>query len=447
VATLRRLLRIFEVSRDTVGDLSFSDTTKIGVVPGYNAVALKPVNGPGRLEFTTGPGVYVRTTPFDPARIVQWLLLQVFTMEPKDHSLDPSEVTDVRARVWDGTTEFWFTLGAWTAITDPDADWNTIEEVNDAIPDWFAGDPLGLVFELSTIDPTRTPTLLAFRLLYSVDLVSHLDDWIYGALVEGMKDSVRPRSDVILVSDGTASIDFGAVVVGFESSFDVVDVDAVWNEDTDPVHRTDLLASYDTGTQTITLTAPPAAGDRLLIRFVFRPMVAVTTSQDYDELDRSPSILFDRITLEDLGEAPTPDAILNVFTDPPAGVTLPAPRRANLVVSLLLTAPLAVDLHRLAEAVTQYLQERRVITSPTTGDRATLRIMETFDDQRVPNLSDLNTASMLFRLENVYQHHRPAVDAGDPGGEFAYGVGILKFNTQALVGGVCAVNDIETGGT
>lgn len=446
MATLRRLLKDFTVSRDTIGDITPSDSTEIGVNRREDAVTLKLVNGPGRLQYTTGAGVYVKIAPFDVPRVVEWNMLQVFVTEPRDETR--AEVTNVRARLWDGTTERWFTAGAWTVVTVAATQWNTIEEVNDNLGSWDPDDPLGLVFELSTTDARLTPALVGFRLLYSIDLISEIDDWVYGALVEGMKSIVRVASDVIVTSDGSASISFGTDVIdALESPYDVTDVDAVWNEDDDPNHRNDLLVAYNTGTRVISLTGAPADGARLLIRFVWRPMVAVTTSQDFDELDGSPSILFDRITLENLGEAPVPDTIVNVFTSPPVGVTLPAPRRGNLVISLLLTAPLAVALHRLAAAVTQFLQARRVISSPSTGDRATLRIVEPFDDQRVANLSDLHTAAALFRLENVYVHEQPAVDAGDSGGEYAYGVGTLRFTTQALVAGVCAENDIETGGS
>lgn len=438
MATLRKHLRDWTVSRDTIGDVTPSAAALIGINDRANAITLKRVNGPGRLVYTTGGGIYVKIAPFSVPRVVSWDLLQVFTVEPEDPFQDPPEVTGVRARLWDGATEFWYTGGAWTAVSDTDTDWNTVEEVNNALGDWDLDRDLGLVFELSTTDERFTPTLSRFRVLYSVDLVSPIDDWVYGALIGGMKESLRVRSDVIVVSDGTTSIDLGAVVDAFESPYEVTDVDAVWNEDDDSNHRSDLLSGYDTGTRTITLTGAPANGARLLIRFEWVPTVALDTSQDYDELDRSPSILFDRVTLEDLGEAPTGDGIVNVWTSPPTAVKFPAARLANLDLSLLLSAPLSVDLHRLAQAATEFFQARRVVTSPTTGERATLRIVETLDDQRVPNLSDLRTASGLVRLERIHYHAAPTVDG--------YAVGTLNLTTVADTGDALASNDIETGG-
>lgn len=428
MATLRRLLRIWQLSADTFGDLTYSDATKIGLNDARTAVSLKLGLRNGRVEYATGSGIYVKVAPFVVPRAVAWQLLQVVAVEPVDPSQDPREVTDVRARLWDGSTEFWFTAGAWTAVTTPATQWNTIEEVNANLGEWDPADPIGLVFELSTTDARFSPSLSAFRLLYSVDLVSPLNDWIYGAVVQGIKDNVRPLSDVIHTSDGTTSIDFGLIADGFEEGLTVGTVDAVWNEDEDPEHRNDLLSSYNSGTRFITLSTAPPSGDRLLIRFSYVPAVALDTNQDYDELARTPTITLDRVTVVNMGEAPEDDYIMNVFTNPPMGVRIPAPRRVNISFSVLLSTMLSVDLHRLAEELTRYLASNRVLSSPTTGERATLRITDTFDDQRSPGLSDLKAGSMAFSLENVYLHSRPAVAAGEAGGESAYGISRTGVN-------------------
>lgn len=428
--TLRRLMRSWEVSVDTIGDLALSDGSRIRVAADAASVTLKTGPRAGRIECPTGPGIYVKIAPIVVPRVIQWQMIQVYATLPVNPLASPRTVTALRARLWDGTTEFWRTGGAWVPVVTATTDWNTLEELNAGLPSWDPALPLGLVFELSTTDSKFSPAFLGFNLLFSIDIVSSFDDWIYGAVIQGLKDAIRGFSDVIVSSDGTGSIDFGSIVADFEDDMTIDTVDAVWNEDDDPIHRADLLASYDDGSQTIALTTAPPAGAKLLIRFVWIPLVALSTSGDYDELASTPAIVLDRVAIEDLGENASGDAIVNVFTDPPLGVVLPPPRRTNILISLTLMASLAVDLHRLAEAVTCFLTEHQVITSPSTGERATLRLTAEFDDAGTPDLDDLKTGTMAFSLENVYNWVRPAVAAGEPGGELAYGIGRASFTVQ-----------------
>lgn len=413
MATYRRMIRRFDVGPDTVGDLVYSDGDLIGMNDGKTAVALKQVWAFGRLGYPTTPaGISVKTPAVAGNLIATYEFAEFDTIEPTDPMV-PASTTDVRGRLHDGTTEYWWTGGAWTAVTTPATDWNTLEEVSMNLPSWDASLALGFVFELSTTSETLTPSLRGVKVLYQMDLVSFHNDWLYTTLVAQMADNIRPRADMLTVSDGTSTIDLGAIEADLESAWVITGINAVFNETTDPAHRNDILASFDTGTRLITLVSlPPSVtlGDKLLIRFLYAPIVAVTTDSDFTEIGDSPAILFEEVVWEDAGEAAVPSDIVNVFPDPPVGVILPAPRRQHLAVTLAVTAPGAVNLRRLAESVTAFLQDRRTITTPTDGRAAYLRIVNTFGSSPLPDQSGLHSATMGFRLEDVYVWLRDAVE-------------------------------------
>lgn len=429
----RKFLKVVDVSRDLFGLVERTNpatdtgSVRVGFTAHEDAITLlaRRARPGGPVVYPTGAGYRAKFPVHTVPGCVSWLLGQWDTVEPTDPEQDPPEVTDVRARLQDGTDERFWDGGAWAVVVDPDADWNTLQEVTENLPAWDPDLPLGPVFELSTTDRRFTPYVRGYRLMYSVDLPSELNDWIYGALVGGMLDTLRPLKDLILVSDGTVSVDFGAVVVAVqEDGWDFRDVVAVFNETSDPNHRVDLLASYNSTTKIATLTGAPTAADRLLLRVQYAPQIAVTTDPDFEEVAACPAVLFDAIDVLDLGEAPTGDAIVDEYSDPPIGTLFPAPRHAHVEIRLAVTAPLSVDLHRLSEAVTGWLQARRTISSPVTGDAVTLRVIDPLDAPASVTREGVRSATMVFRLEHVYFHHRDAIEAGSgvPGSELAYGV-------------------------
>lgn len=421
---------------DLLGSLVFTNpTTDAGAVRvahsngsdrSVQLVAL-PAYPHGPSVFPTGAGYRVKFPVLDCPGVIVWRFAQFDRSEPTG--------TDLRARLHDGTTERYWNGSAWTSVVAPDADWNTLAEVSDHLPDWDPDDDLGFVFELSTTDREVTPSLRGFRVVYDIDLPSEFNDWVYNALVGGMQDTLRPVKDAIVLASGSISLDWGAVVDGKEDTWSFGSVVAVYNKAADPWNRTNLLASYNSGTRIATLTSSPAAGAQLLVRVEVVPEVAVNTDPDHVELAKSPAVIFDTIDVVDLGEAPAGDSVVNEFVDPPTAEVWPAARHAHVDVSVTVTAPLSVDLHRLGDAVTSWLHDRRVLRSPTTGDRVTLRITDQLSAGSPVERSGLRTGALTFRLEHVYFQTRATV-AG-------YGVKTIQVEASTTAGGS---DDIEIGG-
>lgn len=438
----QKRLKHFEISSDTAGQLTFSNPT---TVPGSVRLAMSPTGTAVILtqqvprpdadpEYPIGVGYRVSLPTFIVPGVHQWLLAQFETTLVENPTVDPREVTGVRARAHDGTDEYKWTAGAWAVVGDEDADWNTLEEVAHGLVDWDPELPLGLTFELQTTDRGYTPAIHGVTLMYDIDLPDEFNDWVYGAIVGGLA-SIRPVKDIEILSDGASSIDFAEIEGGLEvwkngseSLFD--EVVSVFNQTADPYHRTDLFVAFNSGTRAVTLSGSPPIDDVLLLRVTYRPVIAVTTDQDYLELASTPAIIIEDLTQVDLGEAPTDRHIMDEYATPPVATVFPAPRRTNIDVGLVITAPLTVDLNRIGTEVQNFLNARRVLASPMTGDEVSMRIVDDRDPTTGPDRVGVRTASMLFRLEDVYFQTRPPVQGGT-GGVNAYGVTSVQVGSQA----------------
>jgi hypothetical protein len=191
MATYRRMIRCFDVGPDTVGSLVYSDASLIGMNDEKTAVTLKTAWAFGRLAYSTAAGIRVKTPAVAGNLIAAYEFAQFDVIEPVD-PMDPAVVTDVKARLHDGTTEYWWTAGAWMAVTDPVTDFNTLEDVSTNLPSWDAALALGFVFELSTTSGNFAPSFRGVKVLYQMDLVSFHNDWLYTTLVTQMTDNIRP---------------------------------------------------------------------------------------------------------------------------------------------------------------------------------------------------------------------------------------------------------------
>jgi len=420
-----------------------SDSGSIRVTAASGAISLVAVSPrPGaNPEFPIGEGYRVKFPLTGVPGASAWLLAQFRALLIEDPMQDPREVTAVRARLHDGTDDFVWAAGAWSVVADADADWNTLGEVALGLVDWPVASDFGVVFELSTTDPRFTPFVSGYTLLYEIDIPSDFDDWLYNTLVAGMKE-IRPEKDIQLRSDGTSSIAFTTIESKLETDWNFEAVVDVFDLTDDPYRKVSILDTFDSGTRLITLTTAPASGHVLLLRVTYVPLVAVTTDQDYFELANTPAILFERVDAVDRGEVSEDTFIMNEYVDPPLATVFPAPRHVNIEIDLVITAPLTTDAHRLADSVTKWLNDRRVLVSPTTGERATMRITDPMQSTAVQDRTGIRTSGVSFVLEDLYFFYRDSFTAGDgsPGSVFAYGVTSAQVVT--VVGSTSVTTDV-----
>lgn len=429
----RQLIQVWDFDAGIIPSLTYSSTADITVDSRRSRLELKSqfAAGSGRIAYSVDEDIFAILPLFDVGALQSLDMIQVIGATPKDLRLaeGSQDVTSTPMRLHDGAGHYWWDGGAWVAAGA--GDWNTVQELSDNIGDWDLDEPFALVVGLRTTEGQLTPSVSQVKLLYSVELASFMGDWVYNTLIALMAVEIRPLADLITEASGGSTLALGALEM--EGTWDITAIDGVYNEGTDPKHRTNLYGAYNVGTKVITLTASPTAGARLFVRFAYAPLIAVQTGQDFTEVGVCPSLLFESIEEDDLGGASSDEHILDVYAVPPTGVILPAPRRVNLNFSLMATAPSGVDLDRLGEAVGRFIENNRIITSGATGISRSLRVLEPFSRRSESNLSDLHTATVAFSIENVYIWHKDAEVA----------VGVAAFNVGFQVGAATDTVNIE----
>ena len=396
---MKTLIKVWDFDSNLMGMLEYSSPSDITLDARHSRLTLKERFAPGtnRLSYPTNDDIYVIMPSLDVQSLQELHYIQVISITPND--LNGATPTAILMRLYDGAQHYYWNGANWTIGSA----WNTVEDMVNHLRDWNLDVPFSLVVSLKTTNRAYTPTVSQIKLLYSVELPSFIDDWVYNVIVDGMAESIRPVSDLITEAIGNLQLDLSAL--DLQGSWNITDVVGVWDEDLDAKHRQNLLDEYDIQTRVIILSTAPAEGARLRVRYRYAPQVAVQTSQDYVEVESCPSLLFDNIMEDELGAASAAESIMNCYVDPPSGVILPAPRRANIRFNLLASAPTSVDLDRLMEAVATFLTSNATVTSRATGITRSLRVIESFNRRIDPSLNDSHMASMSFMIENVYKWH------------------------------------------
>ncbi len=187
------------------------------------------------------------------------------------------------------------------AIVSLDTDWNTETEISANISTFpHTQKYIQFIARLRTTDRWETPVLLGTRLLMTASF-----DWFEDLILR----SLVPRME----EDFTFLMDWSGVLESEtdrfniktdhpfkpEEDLNVIGIEAVYNDDTDPGYETDLLSSFDVNTGLAILTGTIPINTRLFYRLNVSPEVAVNfTNTDYDEVGKTPTIIIDRVDIE-----------------------------------------------------------------------------------------------------------------------------------------------------
>ena len=366
-----------------------------------------------RLELVVGNTVGVaRTWVTNPKNAKQWLSFEAIVEHDLDFGGPPApQLSSLAFRLSDGTDEFWWDGGAWVVNT---TNWNTEAEVANNIATFpIASQKLQVVIQLST---TRdTPRIKALKVLYASD-VSFQEDIIYRSLVRSLKANVRPIADYGIDPQSAAPVTTLDLKNDFplETPYNVVGIDSVYDYDADPDRLTDLFdgGSYDTNTMVITLGTSLPAGNRALVRFVWEPEVAVTTSQDYHEVAKLPSLVLADINLVGVTERGEDDAVVN--RDSGAATKVGGPLQGDIEVVLFGLTDKGVDHHRLSDELKGYFRNHPLLNSQGVDEEFSLWLIDEYDMQNPLTGSggpDLHTGRAQFRIRDVKFYVRDSVDS------------------------------------
>lgn len=393
-------------------DFDFIDENRAGLTF-VGQIRLNPQlnSGAGALQLvmdtngdypTTGDH-YVVTELYTPRAVRRWLAFQVDI----DHVMDGPDVqlTGDGYRLCDGTSHFYWNGSAWVVTTTA---WNTEADIANNISSFPAtARQLQIVARLTTSDRTVTPVLRSIRIAWQ-GKVEAFEDIVYRSLVPLLKSARTIMDFVIKVPmPGGMSLDVGTPFTSSGLTADVVDVEAVFNNNIDPDHYNNLLSSYNPTTRIATLATAVPVGQVAFCRLVIKPQVAiVSTSQDYIEVEKVPALQVRDI--ESVNSQPL--SVETGITNKATGdiIIIPPPYRFNLRFTMIALAPGGVDFTRILRALVNLVENNPTILSKATGERYRFWMIDEFSNTTSPQDNNLFSEQAVFEIRDVLSFEKPA---------------------------------------
>lgn len=378
---LRKLIKSFPFEETFRRDITLGPDVRLN--PSRNRLELKATAG----EFPTTPDLFAKTRVTTPARAKNYIGFFVIL---KNKTLGDKS-TNVLFRLGDGTTERYFNAGANAWIPAAPNNWNTEQEVADNIAT-FPGQSLQVIINLSTQDASLTPTVDEVRVLYEADLDSFQEEYVVRSFIADLRELIRPIAEYAIVSD-SGTIDLNVI----DTPYNIVDVDSAYDDTADPNHLVDLEPTLASGIVTLGTTAPN--GNTVVVRFIYKPEVALTTSQDFTELAKVPVIVLDDVTLANKMRIRPRPYVINKGTA--QGFALEEGFQADIQIPLRLITDKGKDLDRLAGEVKRYFANTQLLRSRGQDDLFSLTVIDPFDNLTTPSQKEIHAGRLLATIHRA----------------------------------------------
>jgi len=377
-----RVLKVFRFTNNERSRVIIGTGARLH--PKLNKLMLK-LSGGG---YPTGPDIQVATWLSVPRSVKKWLVFFADSVTPKDGS--NIQVTHLGYRLSDdGVTPLYWDGATWRAPVG--SEWNTDAEVNVGIESFpVSNTAIQVIINLRTDDPAFTPEVTEVRLAYESD-VHYQEDYIR-SLLRLIREQVRPISEYQLEADGpTDTVDLNAI----ETPYNIVGADSAFDATADPNLQTDLLAGFDPVTKEVTLSTPVPDGNTIQVRFLYEPEVALTTSQDYTELDKVPAIVIDDVTTGQSHEV-SMQHVINKATG--GGLAWDSLFQVDIEVPMRMVTDKAVDQQRLADAMKTLFASNPFLVSLARDERYRLWMTDEYDQLTFPAQSELHSGRLRARI-------------------------------------------------
>jgi hypothetical protein len=352
--------------------------------------------------YPTAANLFTRSRITDPSTVRGWVGFDARAIHYEDEQ--GTQVTSIAFRLHNGTSEFWWNGAAWAA---PGAnDWNTEAEVADNIAS-FNHRQLAVVANLSTTDRRFTPELIEVRVAWRSD-IEFQEDIIHRSFVRALRAGIRPIGRAELVVPAGGATTFTLAQLGLETGYDVVDVDSVFNVTADPDLQTDIFLSYNAGTQTVTMTASQAAGNRLRVNFIYRPAITVRAHQDGSsnparptivEHERLPVVLLQVPALSNANERAGEDVVVNKSSG--AAIVVPAPVQGDLNITIRTICEKDVDNQRLSDQLKSFFINTPLLKSTGLDEKYRIWLVDKFATVGEPSQEGLFEQEATVRISGV----------------------------------------------
>lgn len=377
-----------EQFRRDMADLS----SGVRLHPNRNRLELMPIGGPTVVNgaFPTTANLHARTRLTTPTACRKWRGFFAILKNAKDPS--GALLTDVRFRLNDGAIDRYWNGGANAWVPSAPNNWNTEQEVADNIDRW-PSQSLQVVINLSTTRADVTPYVDEVRLAYETDLV-FLEDYVVRSFMADLRENIRARSTLQVNSTGQTTINLNTL----QAPYDVVGVDAVFNDTSDPTHFNPIAATFDVNTKLLSIPAQPS-GDRITVNFLWRPDVALRKSQDFTEIAKIPVIVVDGTDLTNEREVRPRPYVINKATG--AGWAFEEGYQADIRLPLLYMTGSARDLHALSEELGRYFANTNLLLARGQDEGYPYRVGPVFSDASVPTQKEVHSARLMVHVMNA----------------------------------------------
>ena len=380
--------------------LTFSDPAKIRLNSKTRQLELMPTGFDESRQVKTYPldaDLSVTIAATNPKALQQWIGFCTFPHVSKQ----PAN-TSVGFKLNDGTTTQYWNGAAWVAAGA--SNWNTEAEIAANIGTFPAApQTLSIIINLRTTDKLVTPVLQSVDVLMQLD-ISYLRSLIVDSLVPELKADMEPSIDAVRFADGGTT----TTLKDQENPYDILDVLAVYDQQNDPEHQTNLRSAYNPTTKIITLTGAVTKGRHLWVIMKVKPKVYINwASQDYLEVETIPAIAIDRFDTEG-HDTLAVSWVHNVNTN--QAVVNYGALRQQISFDVLLLAEGNRDAMEMWDSAQEFIQTHPTLQWRAVDEPVTLVLEDTGDHAGRPNLSDKHQMRLRFQLRDIYLWLRPAED-------------------------------------
>lgn len=320
-------------------------------------------------------------------------------------------VTNVRYRLSDdGSLERYWDGTQWRPAEADE--WNTEEEVATNIGAFpVKSRSLQVILNLSTTDADVAPQIGLVKVLYDSD-VEFQEDLVLRSLIPLMEEQIRPIAEYDLdVGSDATTVNLGQI----ETPYTITGVDSAYNLARDVHQLVDIAASFDSATKLVTLSDTVQAGERVRVRFFYRPVVALTTDQDYTEIASLPAVVIDDVARVNSAELHGEDAVINKATG--QGWKLPRPQHNDLDLPIRILTDSAKDQTRLADEMNRFFRSNELLRSRGLDEDYRLWLIDEYDQQTIPNQEGVHSGALRARIVKAVFYSRDAVQV----------TGVLRF--------------------
>jgi hypothetical protein len=391
--------------RTHIKHLTFMDSDRPNLTIGANVRAAvetqrAQLKENAQLKYSTAPNLFIITAPAKPGKATQLTGFDVVAIHKKDS--DGVTVTSLGFRLHNGTDQFWWDGAAWVVNT---TNWNTEAEVDAHIGTFAlpADKTFRVVLNLVTTNVSFTPEVEEVRISWIGQWDSYLDDMVHRSLIPGLKQQtvVEFTWPLEMPKAGTTVGLYAAKLEsgykwGKDSPGGLATPQAVYNNTDDPGHATNLFQAWDNATGVLTLTGSVAKGKMLWILVRYEPHVALTTSQDFDEVEKMPLVAIEGVQFVRAARVGQDDYLIHRAAG--NGTLLPAPLKGDLEMDLVVSADKQVDAMRLAEAVQSYIGNTPLIRSTGLDEWYRLQLVDEFGQRGSPGQDEVHSWVASIRV-------------------------------------------------